>query len=146
MISKRIAPQISELVLFGLVGVAATLVHYVVALWTIGDFGAPVWLANIIAFLIALPVSYFGHAFLTFSAERYGREGHVTRTSAIRFFIIAFSGFAANELSVVILTYQFGVPPRIGILATLVFVAGLLFLLSKFWAYRGHGSIRTEGN
>jgi len=138
MTSRQILQHLVELILFGIVGLSATIVHYVIALWAIGNFGVPVWRANIIAFLSAVPVSYFGHAFLTFSAGRYGRENHVTRSSALRFFLLALAGFAVNEVSVVVLTYYFDIPPRIGILATLVFVAVLLFLLSKFWAYRGH--------
>ena len=146
MIARKIIPEIAELVLFGLVGISATAVHYIVAVLGFMHFGVPVWFANIIAFVIALPVSYFGHAFLTFSAKRYGRISHVTRTSALRFFLLAFAGFSINETSVIAMTYYFEVPPRLGILVTLVFVAGLLFLLSKLWAYRGDASAQAEGN
>ena len=112
---KKVDPRVSELIHLG------------------------VWLANILGFLIALPVSYLGHAFLTFSARRYGRSGHVTRDSAVRFFVLAVSGFAINEVSVVVFTYFFHLPHRPVILVTLIGVAGMLFLLSKFWAYKGRG-------
>lgn len=136
---KRYQPNLVELVLFGMVGVAATMVHFVVAIMAIELVHLEVWLANIVGFLIALPVSYLGHAFLTFRAERYGRAGHVTRESAGRFFLLATSGFAINEVSVIVFTYWFHFPHRPTILITLIAVAGLLFLLSKFWAYKGNG-------
>ena len=61
----------------------------------------------------------------------------MTRRSTRRFLIVALSGFAINEASVLILTYQFAVAHRVAILVTLVGVAALLYLSSKFWAYQG---------
>ena len=142
---KRLDFRLVEVVLFGLVGLAATAIHFVVAIGSIEWLHMPVWLANIAGFLVALPASYLGHAFLTFSAARYGRSDHVTRESAGRFFLLATSGFAVNEVSVVVFTYGFGFPHRPTILVTLFAVAGFLFLLSKFWAYKGKDIVKGTG-
>ncbi len=61
----------------------------------------------------------------------------MTGRSSRRFLIAALSGFALNETCVLILTYAFGLLHRLAIFATLVGVAGLLYLFSKFWAYKG---------
>jgi len=137
MIRKLKSADLIELTSFGLVGLTAMLVHFMSAIAAIELLGMPVWSANILAFLMAVPVSNLGHSIFTFSAERYGRTGRMTGRSTRRFLIVALSGFALNETSVLILIYQFAVPHRFALLITLVGVAGLLYLSSKFWAYRG---------
>ncbi|MDP1555312.1 MAG: GtrA family protein [Hyphomonas sp.] len=136
MIRRLKSADLIELTSFGLVGLTAMAVHFAAAIAAIELLGLPIWLANILAFLMAVPVSYVGHSLFTFSAARYGRKGHVTGRTTARFLIVALSGFALNEASVLILTYQFAVPHRLAILFTLLGVAGLLYLSSKFWAYR----------
>lgn len=129
--------DLGELTSFGLVGLTAMAVHFAAAVGAIELLGMPVWSANILGFLAAVPLSCVGHSIFTFSAARYGRLARVTGRSTRRFLIVALTGFALNETCVLILIYTFGVPHRPAIFATLVGVAGLLYLSSKFWAYKG---------
>ncbi|KJS35200.1 MAG: hypothetical protein VR74_17765 [Hyphomonas sp. BRH_c22] len=126
-----------ELACFGAVGLAASLTHFGTAIWLIEHAGLGASRANILAFLAALPISYVGHAFFTFSAKRYGRGSDLTRQSAGRFVVLAMTGFLLNQASVVLFVETLGCPPRIVFGLTILGVAGFLFIASKFWAFRG---------
>lgn len=128
--------QMTEIVLFGLVGIAATITHFIVAVIAVEGFEIAVWTANIVGFAAALPVSYCGHAFLTFSAKRYQREKSITRQSIGRFAITALTGFALNQTSVLVFAQALGFPHRMVFFFTILGVACFLFFASKFWAFR----------
>ena len=128
-----------------MVGIAASITHFIVAVVLIEMVSLSIPIANLLAFLSALPVSYFGHAFLTFSAQRYGRETEVTKQSAARFVSLSVIGFCINQASVVYFAAYLGYPHRIVLVVTILGVAGFLFLASKFWAFRGkNGSSSTK--
>lgn len=135
--------QLVEIATFGLIGVAATLVHLVAAILLIEQAHLAAWLANIFAFAAAFPVSYAGHAVLTFSARRYGRARPMTLQSLKRFLVTAIGGFALNQTSVVLFISVLGLPHRPVLLATVIGVAGLLFLVSKFWAFTDTQAARS---
>jgi len=126
-----------EVVIFGAVGLTASLTHFAVAVALIELAKIPISCANIVAFISAVPVSYFGHAFLTFSARHYGRESDVTRQSAGRFVVLAIAGFVLNQTIIVWFTEHLGYPHRAVLAFTILGVAGFLFLASKLWAFRG---------
>lgn len=110
---------------FGLVGVAATLIHAAVFSGSTTFLNIEPQLANVSAFLCALPVSYAFNMRLTFG--RRPRLG--------RFFVAALAGYglnAANVLAVQTLT----LPPIWAVPGMILVVPALLFLLSKFWVYR----------
>ena len=129
--------KLQEVIIFGMVGVAASVTHFIVAVVLIEMVSLSIPIANVLAFLSALPVSYFGHAILTFSAQRYGRETEVTKQSAARFVTLSVIGFCINQASVVYFAAYLGYPHRIVLVVTILGVAGFLFLASMFWAFRG---------
>ncbi len=126
-----------EVAAFATVGVAASLTHLVASVIAIEQASLTAWVANIIGFLIALPVSYFGHAFMTFQAKHNGREKSVTGQSFRRFSTLAVTAFSLNQLSVVIFVEWLGLAHRPVFFFTIFGVAGFIFLASKFWAFRG---------
>jgi putative flippase GtrA len=132
MLKKLVEPAI-----FACVGLTASAVHYVSAILYIEGFGLPAWLANIFAFATAFPVSYLGHAFLTFSARRYGRETAATQQSFRRFLVVAVTGFAINQASVLIFVETLHYPPRIVMAVAIAGVAIFLYAAGKIWAFRG---------
>ncbi|MEQ9507219.1 MAG: GtrA family protein [Hyphomonas sp.] len=127
-----------EVALFACVGLAASVVHFLVAVGGIEKLSLPAWQANILAFLCALPVSYFGHALLTFSAKHYNRATRVSVQTLQKFTLTAVGGFALNQLCVIIFISWLGLPHRPVMFAIVFGVAGFLFLASKFWAFRGN--------
>ncbi len=126
---------IIEIITFALVGIAASVMHFVVTISAIEELGILIWRANILGFVAALPVSYFGHSFFTFAAKRYGRKQAVTQQSMRRFFITASIGFATNQTSVVLFAERLGYSHRAVVLLTIVGVALFLFVASKLWAF-----------
>lgn len=118
-----------QLARFGLVGVAATGVHFMVALglhW----FGLALLLANVVAFLAAFQVSYWGH-----SQWSFGGHGLSRRQSLKRFFGVSIAGFLVNEGLLFLLTRTTELPAAVMLAIVLVVVALLTFAASKFWAF-----------
>ncbi|AXK39927.1 GtrA family protein [Crenobacter cavernae] len=122
----------AELARFGVVGVAALLVHLaMVSLWLVPAGLAPLF-ANVFAFLTAFVVSYLGHRHLTFCA------GHVAHRQALpRFFAVACTGFAVNESLYFVLLHDTPFDYRVALLIVLATVAAQTFALGKLWAFAG---------
>lgn len=127
--------QIAELATFALVGVAASVTHFLVTVVLVERLGIAIWQANVIGFIAALPVSYFGHAFFTFTSRHYGRKQSVTNQSMRRFTAVALTGFAINQSSVVLFADWLGYPLRVVVFLTICSVAIFLFIVSKIWAF-----------
>ena len=125
-------PHLSaQLVLFGLVGVTAMLVHMVVVWLLVEGVALAPLRANVAGFLVAFGVSYLGHDRLTF-------RGHGAETAAAlpRFFLVASLGFVVNQGAYALLLARFGPQRYLPLLGlVLVGVAALTFVLSRFWAF-----------
>ena len=121
-----------ELLVFGCVGVSALLAHFViVSLWLV-PAGLPPLAANVVAFLLAFQVSYWGHRQLTFRAQ------HVPhRQSLPRFLGVAGLSFALNEALYFVLLRFTALDYRSALLLVLLLVALCTFVLSKLWAFAG---------
>lgn len=114
------------------VGAMAALVHYVTAVVSHAWGLTPLW-SNNLGFMLAFPVSYVGHRQWSF---RHSRAPHLT--ALIKFFLVALSGFVANQ-GLVYCGLQFSPLPFWLVLALAMgVVAVTTYLLSRFWAFR-HG-------
>lgn len=119
-----------EALSFICVGVGALLTHWLVVILLVPLTGLHPLLANVVAFLVAFNVSYFGHRHLTFRASE---RSH--RQTLPRFAMVAASSFALNEamywglLNFTPLRYD------IAMLLVLGSVAVLTYVLGKFWAF-----------
>lgn len=122
----------AELVRFGVVGVGAMLVHLgAVSLWLVPAGMTPL-AANVLGFLLAFGVSYWGHRHLTF------RAAHVAHRHALpRFFSVACLGFAGNEVLYALLLRFTPLDYRLALLLVLGAVAAMTFALGKLWAFSG---------
>lgn len=115
---------------FVLVGLSALAAHWVILVVVVSAAGLHPLVANVIGFMVAFNVSYFGHRELTFSAQ-----DRPHRRTASRFAAVAVSMFLVNEvlywaiLSWTMLRYD------IASLIVLAAVAALTFVLSKLWAF-----------
>lgn len=115
---------------FLIVGGAATLVHMLVAALAFAVYPTPSpYAANIIAFLVAFIVSFYGHRHITFQ----------TKGSMLRFLLVATGGFLANNA---ILTGCLAV--GIGDLASVIIATAcvpvLTYLASSLWAFKSKES------
>lgn len=123
---ERLIGEAGMLARFGGVGVIATLVHLGVA-----GLALMVWpdmspfLANLIAFLVAFQVSFWGHRRFTF--RRSGR--------AHRFFVLAFAGFALNNGVLAALLGLTALNGIVAITAATFAVPLLMYIAARFWAF-----------
>lgn len=117
---------------FTIIGIIAAAVHYIVAVGLEWNHLLPATQANIIGFLTAFPVSYFGHRKLSFSSQS------ATHKQAFpRFLAVALAGFIANQ-SLVIGTLRFTQLPFWLVLGFIMVVIAIsTYLLSRYWAFKG---------
>lgn len=121
--------MIAELVRFGMVGVAAMATHWC-AVALLVPLGIAPLLANAIGFCIAFNVSFFGHHHWTFASS------DDQKNTFKRFIGVAFLGFITNEAMYALLLKLTHLDYRIALLIVLIAVAGMTYLLSRFWAFR----------
>lgn len=119
-----------EALSFIAVGVSALLVHWLVVIALVPLAGLHPLIANVIAFLVAFNVSYFGHRHLTFRASD---RSH--RQTLPRFAAVATSSFLVNEAMYWALLTLTPMRYDIAMLLVLGTVAVLTYLLGKFWAF-----------
>jgi putative flippase GtrA len=116
---------------FTLVGIAAALTHYVVAVVLESVFNAVPAKANILGFICAFPVSYFGH-------RRFSFASHNTqhRQALPKFLLIAVGGFLVNQTLVLLLLRFTALPFWLVLGVVMVVVALSTYFLSRFWAFK----------
>ncbi|ABE58602.1 GtrA family protein [Chromohalobacter israelensis] len=124
---RRLAGEAGTAARFGLVGIAATGVHLLVAGVLLGTWPSmSEFLANVVAFLAAFQVSLMGHRRVTF--RRRGR--------AKRFFLVALAGFGLNNGVLGTLLATTPVQGFLAVAIATLTVPVLTYLASRFWAFR----------
>lgn len=118
-----------QLFCFGVVGVAATLTHYLIALSAHEVAGISVYVANFMGYVTAMAVSYFGHGLFTFQVA-------LTRATLQRFVVASVSTFLFSEALLWALESGTTLPSRVTLSIVVVSVPIVSFLLNKFWVYR----------
>ena len=124
---------LGEMVRFGVIGIVATFVHVgmVVFLVEVPDL-EPVW-ANVLAFLTALSVSYFGNFHWTFAAEgQHGRR-------VPRFVCTQTFGFASSQTIMFVVVEVLRMHYGIALTAVLMTVPLVSYLLSRKWVFAHSG-------
>lgn len=117
---------------FTIIGAIAALVHYVTAVSLEGFSVLGAANANIVGFLLAFPVSYFGHRLLSFAHHQS------THKEALpKFFAVALFGFVANQILVLSALAYTALPFWFVLGLVMVLVAASTYLLSHFWAFKG---------
>lgn len=118
-----------ELVVFGIVGVGATLTHYTSALVFVELFAVNLFLANFWAFCIAVSVSYIGHSKLTFRKPMH-------RAGAIKFGVVSISALGLSQLVLAGLTWLALLDYKLNMLVTVGVIPVYSYILNKFWVYK----------
>jgi putative flippase GtrA len=125
----KINRHFREVICFGLVGVTATLVHYVIALLAIEAVQVNIYVGNLTGYLCALSVSYFGHGKLTFRAA-------LCHNVFRRFACVSLLTFCASELLLAGLENSLHLSHRIAMAIVVICVPAVSFALNKFWVYQ----------
>ncbi|MCW5721251.1 MAG: GtrA family protein [Devosia sp.] len=115
---------------FALVGLAATGVHYLVALTL--SLIMPVTWANPFGFLVAFGVSYIGHGRLTF---RLAEGEHQHRKRLPRFALTATTGFLIGQGLLMALRALTPLPDWLALGIALGVVPVFTFVTSRIWVF-----------
>lgn len=120
-----------ELFWFGVIGISALLVHFLLVSLLV-PLGLQPLVANVLAYLLAFQVSYWGHRCKTFEAD------HLPHSQTLpRFFAVASLSFLLNEALYYLLLRFTLLDYRIALLMVLFCVAVVTFVLSRLWAFSG---------
>lgn len=121
-----------RLVIFGVVGLAAAGVHWLVV-WLLVQSGvlAALW-ANPWGFLTAFWVSYFGHRHGSFAEQGHH---HRIRDTLPKFALVASVSFLFNELLFYALLRWTPLPYSLALIIVIGVVALGTFLASRHWAF-----------
>ncbi len=107
------------------VGVLATGIHVLSALFLNSVMGLEPLRANFGAFLVATVWSFLGHWAWTFE-----QRAHV-RSSAIKFAVLSLLCFAANQSIVYVVTKMAGLPLAVAMVPVVLLIPVLSFWLSR---------------
>lgn len=125
-----LAKTLFELARFGIVGLAATIVHAVSYALLVTLFLQELALANIISFLLAFGVSWLGHNFWTFQAKKNSSN------NILKFLTVTVLGLLNNIVFTLLLVELFHLPKLIGVFPIILITPLLTYILSKYWVFR----------
>lgn len=125
MISRHLFRQV---IVFGIIGVVATFVHYSVATALAVMNIVSIYLANLAGYLCAVSISYFGHNKFTFQVEH-------SRTLLVKFVSVSVIVFTCSELILLGLEHCFHLPHAISLAVVVLTIPVISFIMNKFWVY-----------
>jgi putative flippase GtrA len=105
---------------------------YASAFVVISDqFGMPPFFASVLAYMIAIPVSYFGNRWVTY------RSRNMMAAEALRFMVVQVSNLFLTSAIAHLLSELVGFSPRATGVVVAFLVAPLVsFVLFEIWVYR----------
>lgn len=121
----------TQLFRFGLVGCTALGIHLLTVMHLVSVWRLPPLMANIVGFLVAFQLSYWGHYKWTFHSDQMTHK-----RALFRFFATACLGFLLNESLYASILHATSLSYDTALFLTLLVTAGSTFLLSKAWAFR----------
>lgn len=131
---KSLAETIGQLMRFGVIGVIAAITHYGIAIYLTNSHFSAAW-ANLIAFVIAFWVSYFGHRYFSFDA------GDVSHQQTLpRFILVAVLGFILNESLLLLMLHFTKISMALGLPFIIILTAISTFILSRQFAFNTAGT------
>lgn len=125
----KLPPIAWQIARFGVVGLTAAAIHFFTVVSVVQLSGLNPLIANVIGFLVAFQMSYWGHRKWTFQASAM-----LHRVAVPKLLIVQLANFAANEtLFYIFLTLH--IPYTIALLIVLTILPIFTFLCSKFWVF-----------
>ncbi|OGT60108.1 MAG: hypothetical protein A3E85_03370 [Gammaproteobacteria bacterium RIFCSPHIGHO2_12_FULL_45_12] len=119
-----------QLCRFGVVGLIASGVHFMLVVALVQQFQLEPLAANVFAFFVSFQVSYWGHRSWTFSESEASHAVTLRRLLTVQL-----CNFSANEtLFYVFLTLH--LPYRLALLFVLTILPIFTFASSKLWVFR----------
>ena len=122
--------HIFQLTRFATTGAAEALTHYSIAMLLFKKH-VELQYANLLAFLVAYWVSYFGHRIFTFKAQHLAH-----RQTLPKFTLVAGLGFLFNESFLLLSNLYFDIPVSTLVCIAIVLTSVVTFLLNRFFAFQ----------
>lgn len=119
---------IRQVFAFGCVGVTATLVHYLVAVFFTDIASISVFLSNVMGYCAAVSISIFGHSIFTYKKK-------INAIIARRFIVVSLATLLASEAILLSLTSLFDIHHRISLAVVVSTIPVVSFFINKFWVY-----------
>lgn len=126
---KLIRNNIKEIFFFGVVGVFATVTHYICALMAHEQVHLNLYAANLVGYLCAVAVSFIGHSLLTFNVG-------LKLKFLGPFVLVSVSTFLFSECILWILEKSIQLDHRISIGIVVVTIPVISYILNKCWVYK----------
>lgn len=124
-------PLIKQLIRFGIVGLCAAGIHFLlVILFVEREMVSPLF-ANFLAFLVSFQISYWGHRNWTFHGTTV-----LHRTAFPKLFLVGTSGLIANESLFYLFLNVFHLPYQLALFFVLTILPIINFMLGKLWVFR----------
>lgn len=120
-----------EILTFGLVGAVAAAVHVGVLIALVEWVAIRPLIANALAWIMALPVSFVGQRIFTFRPKQA-----LHRTELIRFTLISAFGLGLNQVAYAVSLSWFADRYVLAWLPVVLLVAVATFLLSRHWVFQ----------
>lgn len=120
-----------EIARFAVVGVLATLTHFVILYALVEHVGLSPSLANGTAFLCAVCVTWMGQSRWVFAGH-----GHTSMAKLLRFAVSLTVGLLANVAIMLFVTEGMTLDYRIGFAIVSLVVPVLSFAINKLWVFR----------
>jgi putative flippase GtrA len=119
-----------EIIRFGVVGLTATAMHYLTLILMVELLAIPPTLANGLAFLCALFITYLGQSLWVFQE----RSQH-SITQMLRFTVSLGVGLLSNMAIMAVSMHALGLGYQNGFLLSLLLVPVLSFMINRFWVF-----------
>lgn len=125
----RVKPELPRLIRYGLVGMFSNLMGYGIYLGITWLGVDPIVTVSML-YPIGAFIAYFGHARVSFSY----RGDHVSGLS--RYVVAHAIGYGTNILLLYVLSDRLGFPHQLVQVGAIFIVAGLLFVLLRYYVFR----------
>jgi putative flippase GtrA len=119
-----------QLVRFVVIGASAALVNFAIVVALVESHLLQPLSANVVAFIIAFQISYWGHRHWTFAATNQHK------IAVPRLLIVSISNFFINQSLFYILLYQYHLHYMIALLIVLATLPLITFTINKFWVFK----------
>lgn len=120
-----------QLCRFGIIGVAAAIVHFSVVVSLVELYSLNPLIANFFAFLVSFQVSYAGHRYWTF---RGTQAQH--RVALPKLLLLQSGGFVANEGLFYFFMQYMHLPYTAALILVLAILPLITFTFTKLWIFR----------
>lgn len=116
---------------FGVVGLLAACVHYMVAISLLNLWSLSIGVSNLIGFLLAFWVSFFGHHYFSFQIKQ-----QISQESLLKFLLVASMGFVLNESLVLSLHHATSLSLQQIVIIAIAITACITFFLNKLFSFQ----------